>query len=153
MGKIILIFFLLICLILFAVSFASASVSKLEIKFAPGYIAKTEANRSFHPSEPFTPFDDIVCEATASYDLAGAGCRAVLSSDGSAGRVEIDYASVSSSRNGEDTNEIYSFEFKGWPDGWGVDSAKMEKLIKNKKFKCEIWCKISGSGVIWMESF
>ncbi len=119
-------------------SSVSSYVSDIKMKFAPEYKKQTMANRLFMPQKPFTPFDNIVCEATSSINAAGHLTARliveesnkpinIIASSNAIGKGKLSLAGV-----------IYSFEFSGWPGGWTSDNDVMDRLIETGRFKCEI---------------
>lgn len=107
----------------------------------PTYIAKTEAERGFRPSEPFTPFDDVICELniTHSNDYSSRTFLGKLITQDNTKVVNgiLSYSYTQGNR------DYYSWKVKGWQEGWTNANAIMEKIIEDKEIICNV--KISGT--------
>lgn len=114
---------------------------RVKMYLDPGYIAKTEAERGFRPSEPFTPFDDVICELniTHSSDYSSRTFQGKLITQDNSEVVNgiLSYSYTQGSR------DYYSWKISGWKNGWTNNSAVMEKIINDKKIGCYV--KISGT--------
>jgi hypothetical protein len=111
------------------------STTSVALYLDPEYIEKTVKERLFRPKEPFTPFDDIICEARVSGNIdVKADLKGELVSP-TKKLISGDLKYVKTEENGE---KVYQWKIQGWPNGWTPDGELMKTIIKEQKVGCKV---------------
>jgi len=127
-------------------------IKKVNLAMDPDYIKATKKDRLFDPSEQFTPFDDVICEAAigfksdsqcsdppneSSYPDSLEG-RLLTVKDGQEVEVATGFLVKKLNEQGKIIKGAYQWKIAGWSSGWTQDEEVMEAMVKSKKIKCEV---------------
>jgi hypothetical protein len=87
--------------------------------------------------EPFTPFDDIICEFRVPKSQALDSYAATLDVPEVGGYTEITRGKMENPRIDGDY-KIFQWKIDGWPNGWTQDQEVMEKILRTPIVTCRV---------------